>query len=332
MNESLKRLSDAELSKRTLVVTSAHALIGTSDDPPPTDVPPEIVFEYELPLSEPIQRCSYCVQKARHRKGFRVRFGDAEYRIGSTCGPSHLNLEFAAAKSGHSGLKRRQQALKRLERNNGKVGLYVEWAERILFGDALRDLERLAGQFRQSAPDAFYKLSRIARGTGSFTETVRVRDLAHEAQRFGNHGGADSKSKETPVFRDEELSLGQLQGVAILIADDLRKVVLGLKSAAAIVHQFAGAPTDDVKTGDLDQVSNDFERSIARANIAATQIVQADRFFDQQNLARIERWASSKTVDSLLVEGASLRISGRSTGKGATLSLPPWIVPPFPDR
>lgn len=324
-----RRLTDEQLRSHELRITNPGELEGLSTDRPDTEFPPVIMGEYHLGGSQPPVRCCFCVQKTRHRKGFVVQFKPPTlHLIGSTCGPSHLNLQFGAATRSHMELVNRQTYLRRFDFIVSNLARWVDACNAVLFSEELQGIERKGEELKETAGDAYMRLHALAVGGSSLSEEVDVRDF--EAERRRDERTADDE-KRPPIYRKEAVAIGVLAGRALLQAGYLRSRVHAFKKAVNGLAALMRGATDGHATSKLKNEWLSLERLHGEANEAIDAINKAHEFFSATHLHLLARWSASNSTDTLSAGQGGLLVENRGRPARLLSALSAASVSPVPD-
>ena len=304
-----RRLTDEQLRTAKLVLVDPLTVEGLSNDSPDKDFPPVVLGEYHLPSDKPQLRCSYCRQRAPHRKGFLVEFAPGSiHLVGSVCGPTQLDLQFGHARQSHADLVRRQGYLRRVDLICASAAHWTDSCDGILFSTKLAEIEAKSAELKKTAGDAFARLRATFFAGRQLSEEVDVRDFEAERRRDELSSNDD---RGGPIFRKESISIGQLRGTGLLQGDALRAAIHTFKRNIQNLRSIALRNTDNITTKNLVKELLRVENDHVRANEAIRALNDCHRFFDVDHLELLARWSVGSSSDRLANNRGKLTISGR---------------------
>lgn len=317
-----KSLSDAELIGTELQIGDPRALPNLSANPPDPNGLFNLAGEYHLPNNDPGLRCSYCPTHTIHRNGFALAGEGHHFVLGSTCGPKHFGLSFAASKRELSEQKDRQSYLLRLRAIAARSEELIAAYNAVLFSGSLKVLEDAKTELESASPALTLELRASANAGLALQEIVKVRDLQAEAKR--------TDDRTTPIYRSERHSLGSIEGTALVSSLDPRATIYKLKRALTALASFLKGGTDGQKTSRLRAEYRVIEELHSAAQRAVTECNNAHHFFGSRNRTRLAQWSERKTADRFAEVGDQLAVVNKN-GRRVLPSLAPLHLPTLPD-
>lgn len=326
-----RRFTDEQLAGATLKITDPTAVERLSHDRPDPSLDPVIVGEYDITPNGgraanpdgPWVWCCHC-QAAKHWHGFVITNNTgSRYLIGSACGPKYYGLSFVGAHRQFQEEAQRQGILERLRRLAAAADAIEASVSQILQCDALRAIDLKVAEIRKASPNAAQRLEAAVRNGQELQETVKVRDIEAELRR-----DEDSSRPAQPIYRDQFVGIGHLEGVALVrTRGDCRERLLQLRQKLNDARRVFGEGTDAVGIRSLLKTVRAAEEAINSAEQAVDESRKAGEFFSKSNVARLERWSRSWKDFSIESDGDRIKIWSKHKGYSSIAPFEDLSIP-----
>lgn len=340
-----RRLTDAELLHTEFRYRGPESIDGLNLGVPDPEAVPLIIGYYDetppggkkVNPDAPMIRCCHC-GKRRHWKGYVVRDTQGEtYIIGArNCGREHYGGRFEAAEKAFKQEQARKQALSRWHNMTRLVAPMAEEVAALLSSEALRIIERKRDEIERASPDGFNQLIRH-HGSGSpMLEVKEFRDHESERKREERYERAISAFRNLPSHERRTLQeqglrperdtdpiivrtsvpIGPLIGGGFLTdRGDVRAAALALRETLQSIEAIGNADTENARLNDLTRLLREMTDCPRRLWDAQLEVSFVHRFFEPQNLERIERWSASFARFSYHADEGALVVDDSSRGR-----------------
>lgn len=320
-------LTDGQLLVETLLVTDVTELEGALSERPPVGAEARLIKYYKLPKNQET-RCCFCKQRQKHQVGYLCTFGTADrYLVGNICGNEVLGNGFKLSARRIQEDIARQASLGRLVAIETRSGKLLDWCQRVLFGDGLREIEVAAREIQDASQDLFIRLKASALSGEMMSVSEQVRDVARELK-------LDNRTSSEPIFKTEQKDVGVLAGVGLFKASEMRTEIYALKRELTNLS----TSLQSLRRGPLSSRTNlrkqlkALTNSYDNARKAASDIATASRFYSEANFRLVALVFGRQGQLQLNVTAQGLRVevpnkSAHIIRNQKFTSLPP--IPPL---
>lgn len=346
-----RRLTDAELLRTEFRYHDPENIEGLNLNVPDREADPLIVGYYdETPPGgkkadpqAPMIRCCHC-GKRRHWKGYVVQDSHGEtYIIGArNCGREHYGGRFEAAEKSFKQEQARKLALSRWHNMLKLVAPLADEVAALLSSKALRIIERKRDEIERASPEGFGQLIRHHSSGAPMLEVKEYRDLDAERKREERYERAIREFRKlppherrarheqglrpehdtTPIIVRTSNPIGPLIGGGFLTdRGDVRAAALALRETLQGIEAINNAGTEKARLTDLTRLLREMTDRPRRLWEAQLEISFVHRFFELQNLERIERWSASFARFSYHVADGNLLVDDSSRGRTSIAAL-----------
>ena len=306
-----------------------------------------VEFDYRLGADQAPVCCAHCTKHQKHRHGFVLRGLDGRrYLLGSSCGPTHYQAEYQIASKARSDARSRYEALDQIVRLRAIVPPLLIQLGNVEKSPDAKAARRIRGALERGAPLSLARFRRIR--THSVTGAIEIefnkteRDLAAEQQRDERQlrevdqltdrrlpnrehtplANQIMKGHRQPIFREEVVRLGTLEGASWLLSahDPTSLLADCLQRMKGWVAQLK--TTQNKSTRQLRQTGANLSADVRIAEAASEEIQALPHFFEPKNLANIPTWAGEhlRGVGEMRINGAGLLCVRDSQGPWVELS------------